>query len=38
MPAIVVIIIASLVLSIVAGVKANEGNRYRYPISLRFIN
>ena len=34
----VLIFLASLVLSIMAGVKANEGVRYRYPVSFRFIN
>lgn len=33
----VVIFLASLVLSIVGGVKANEGFRYRYPVTLRLI-
>jgi len=26
-----------LVLSVVAAIRANEGERYRYPISIRFI-
>lgn len=29
--------IAWLVLSIIAGVKANEGVAYRYPLTIRFI-
>ena len=29
--------LAWLILSIVAGVKANEGERYRYPFTLRLI-
>jgi uncharacterized Tic20 family protein len=29
--------IAALVLAILAGVKANEGVRYRYPFTLRLI-
>jgi uncharacterized Tic20 family protein len=32
-----VVAIAWLVLSIVAGVKANEGKRYRYPFTLRLV-
>ena len=32
-----VVAVAWLVLSIVAGVKANEGKRYRYPFTLRLI-
>lgn len=30
--------IAALVLTIIAGVKANSGERYRYPFALRLIN
>ena len=33
----VVVGVAWLVLSIVAGVKANEGQRYRYPLTLRLV-
>lgn len=33
----VVVGVAWLVLSIVAGVKANEGVRYRYPFTLRLV-
>lgn len=29
--------IGVLVLTIVAGVKANEGRRYRYPLTIRFV-
>lgn len=29
--------IASFVLTIIAGLKANNGEEYRYPIALRFI-
>lgn len=36
-PAGLLIFIASLVFSIMAGVKANEGVRYRYPVTLRLI-
>jgi uncharacterized Tic20 family protein len=30
--------IAALVLTIVAGIKANSGERYRYPFALRLIS
>ncbi|MDI3261899.1 MAG: DUF4870 domain-containing protein [Fulvimonas sp.] len=33
----VIIGIAALVFIIVAAIKANEGERYRYPFTLRFI-
>jgi uncharacterized Tic20 family protein len=36
-PAGVLIFLASLVFAIMAGVKANEGVRYRYPVTLRLI-
>lgn len=36
-PAWILIGLAWLVLTIVAGVKANEGVRYRYPFTLRLI-
>jgi uncharacterized protein len=36
-PLTVVVFLAVLVLSIMAGVKANEGVRYRYPATLRLI-
>jgi uncharacterized Tic20 family protein len=29
--------IGALVLTIVAAIRANEGRRYRYPVSIRFI-
>lgn len=29
--------IGALVLTIIAGIKANEGQLYRYPVSIRFI-
>jgi uncharacterized Tic20 family protein len=32
-----IILIANLVLCIMAGVKANEGVSYRYPLTLRLI-
>ena len=32
------LLIANLVLCIVAGVKANSGESYRYPLALRLIN
>jgi len=31
------LVIFDLVIVIVAGVKANEGVKYRYPLSIRFI-
>lgn len=33
----VIIGIGTLILTIIAGVKANEGVRYRYPMTIRFI-
>ena len=36
-PAFMVIGIAALILVIIAGVKANEGVAYRYPITLRLV-
>jgi uncharacterized Tic20 family protein len=33
-----VVMIASLIFVIIAAVKANSGEHYRYPISIRFIN
>ena len=33
-----VIAVAALVLTIMAGIKANEGVAYRYPFTLRLIN
>ncbi len=33
----IVLFICWLVLTIVAGVSAGEGMRYRYPVSLRFV-
>ena len=30
--------LAALVLTIIAAIKANEGNAYRYPFTLRLIN
>ena len=36
-PAGIVVFLAALVFSILAGVKANEGVRYRYPVTLRLI-
>ena len=36
-PAFIVIGFASLILVIVAGIKANEGVAYRYPITLRLV-
>ena len=36
-PLMMVIGIAALVFFIIAGVKANQGTRYRYPVSLRLV-
>jgi uncharacterized Tic20 family protein len=30
--------IAALVFTIIAGIKANNGERYRYPFALRLIS
>jgi uncharacterized Tic20 family protein len=32
-----VVAIAALVLTVIAGLKANAGERYRYPVALRLI-
>jgi uncharacterized protein len=32
-----VIVVAALVLLIIAAVQANQGRRYRYPMTIRFI-
>ncbi|MCW1914635.1 DUF4870 domain-containing protein [Luteolibacter sp. GHJ8] len=36
-PVVALIPVGMSVLSIVGGVRANEGNGYRYPLTLRFI-
>lgn len=36
-PVIALIALAALVLCVIAGIKANEGNAYRYPFSVRLI-
>ena len=36
-PVLLVIHFGSLVLSVIAGIKANEGILYRYPLNLRLI-
>lgn len=36
-PLLMVIGIAALVFFIIAGVQANKGTRYRYPVSLRLV-
>ncbi len=33
-----VLLLASLILVVVATIKASEGERYRYPLTIRFIN
>ncbi|MCJ8168206.1 DUF4870 domain-containing protein [Atopomonas sediminilitoris] len=36
-PLLAVVSIGALVLTIIAGIKANEGQAYRYPFCFRFI-
>jgi uncharacterized protein len=36
-PVLVVIYLGSLVLAVIAGLKANDGVLYRYPLNLRLI-
>ncbi len=36
-PLLIVIAISSLVLAVVAAVKASDGHRYRYPLTLRLV-
>jgi len=36
-PILILVGLLDLVLSVVAAIRANEGERYRYPISIRFI-
>lgn len=36
-PFLVALLLLNLVLVIVAGIKANEGQQYRYPVNIRFI-
>ena len=36
-PLLAVVSIAALVLTIIAGIKANEGQSYRYPFCIRFV-
>ena len=36
-PLMLLVCIAALVLTIIAGVKANEGRAYRYPFSWRLV-
>ena len=33
-----VLLIASLILVIIATIKASEGERYRYPLTIRFVD
>ncbi len=37
-PILIALGIASLVLVIIASIKANRGEQYRYPITIRFIS
>ena len=36
-PLVLVVMIVGLVFTVIAGVKANEGIAYTYPLSIRFI-
>ena len=36
-PLMVIVGLAWLVLTIIAGIKANQGERYRYPLTLRLV-
>jgi uncharacterized Tic20 family protein len=36
-PVLLVIHFGALILSVIAGIKANEGVLYRYPLNLRLI-
>ena len=36
-PVMVIVGLAWLVLTIIAGIKANQGERYRYPLTLRLV-
>ncbi|MGM9510241.1 DUF4870 domain-containing protein [Larkinella sp. GY13] len=38
LPILIVLGILSLVFSVIAGVKANNGEYYKYPFTFRFIN
>lgn len=38
LPLLIVFALLDLILSIVAAVRANEGERYRYPFNIRFLN
>lgn len=37
-PVLILLGVAWLVLTIIAGLKANEGKAYRYPLTIRFIS
>lgn len=37
-PLLIAVIIFSVVMTIVAAIKANEGEYYRYPLTIRLIN
>ena len=32
------LIVFNIIITVIAAVRANEGEKYRYPVSLRFIN
>jgi len=36
-PLVIVVVFFNLIMTVVAAVKANDGVRYRYPMTLRFI-
>lgn len=37
-PLLIAIFFFRIIITVVAAVKANEGVRYRYPLSIRFVN
>lgn len=36
-PVLIVISLGSIILSVIAGIKANEGVAYRYPLTIRLV-
>jgi len=36
-PLLIALVIFDIVMIIIAGIKANEGIKYRYPVNIRFI-
>ena len=37
-PMLIIIGIFSLIMTVIAAINANDGNKYRYPFTIRFIN